>query len=123
MRHAILVGMGLLTAAVVIGCSNTSPEENIVKESISLMNEMAGVLESVKDEKTAKKAKSMMKALEVKGNELNEKMAAIPKDKLATLAKKYETEGNAAKDRVSKALLKAMTSGFKIDPAMPGGPN
>jgi hypothetical protein len=122
MRKSMFVGMSFLITALVIGCSNNSPEETTVKESISMMNEMAGVLESVKDEKSAKEAESKMKAFEVKGKEIQEKMAAISKDKMETLAKKYETEGKTAADRVGKALLKAMTSGFKIGPTMPDGP-
>ena len=108
MRGPVILGMGLLAATLVVGCSGGSPEEATVKESISLMNDMASVLETIKDEKTAKEAEAKLKTFESRGKALEKKMKELPKEKLEQAGKKYEAEGKAAGERFGKAMMNSI---------------
>jgi hypothetical protein len=122
MRKPAMIGCGLLAAALAAGCGASSSEDAVMKDSINLMNEMASIMESITDEKSAKEAEGKMKALEERGKALEKKMKEFPKEKLDALGKKYESEGKAAADRVGKAVMNAMMKGIKLGPKGLGGP-
>jgi hypothetical protein len=108
MRKSMILGTGLfvaalLLAALAIGWGDSS-DDATMKESISTMNELAALLESVKDENSAKEIEGKRKALKERGLALAKKIGAMPKERREALNKKYEVEGNAATARLRKAM-------------------
>ena len=119
MRRCILCASGIVIAVSLAGCGG-SPEDATAKESIAVMNEMAGIFESIKDPASAKEAEGKLKALSERGQALDKKMKELPKDKVEAARKKYDAEGKAAVERMMTAMMKATQSGFKLDPTMLG---
>jgi hypothetical protein len=52
MRKSIVCGCGIMVAAVVIGCGSSSSPEAVIKEQLSIMDQMAGIMEKVTDKKS-----------------------------------------------------------------------
>ena len=103
-----ILGVGLLMAAFVVGCSSASPEEAVMKEQISIMNEMSAVLENVKDEKAGKEVEEKMNNLKKRSEDLQKKAQGLSKEKLEQAAKKHEAEFKAAGERFGKAMIGSM---------------
>jgi predicted nucleic acid-binding Zn-ribbon protein len=95
---------------VVPACRGGNEHEAMMKDMIKAMNELADVLESIKDEATAKAAEPKLKALGTRIQEMKKKadaLGGLPKDKDEELRKKYEPEMNAAVGRIMAASQKA----------------
>lgn len=110
MRLSALFGCGIMMMALIVGCGGSSDEP--MKESINIMNEMSVILESVKDEKSAKEVEPKIAALKTRMEAVDKKIKEMPKDKLEAMSKKYEAEGKAAAERMFKATMKAAMSGL-----------
>jgi hypothetical protein len=104
MRKPMLFGLGLLLAAVVVGCGS-SPDDAVMKEQLSLMNEMAAIFENAKDPASLKIAQEKLVTFSKKANDLKEKVKDWSEDKKKAMEAKYKTEFDAAKARVEKAML------------------
>lgn len=114
MHKAKVLGCGMLAAALIVGCSGGSSDDATMKESISMMNEMAALMESAKDEKSAKELEGKMKAFKERGEALKKKIDEFPKERLEALTKKYEAEGKAARQRLMNAMMGGMKMNFKM---------
>lgn len=113
MRKATLAGLALALVFGVSGCGD-SPD-SVMKDTIKLMNEMADVMEGIKDKDSAEKAKPKLEALAKKMKDLEErakklKLDEMPKEKKEALQKKYEDDLKKAGTRFGAAMMKAMTN-------------
>lgn len=110
MRKASLFGLGLGLLVFTTGCGD-SPEK-VMKDTISLMNDASKILESVKDEDSAKKAASDLEKLEKKGKDIQDrvkklKMEDLSKEKKEALEKKFKDDFEKAMERLQKASANA----------------
>jgi hypothetical protein len=99
MNKATVFGGAILLMALVVGCSS-SPEDAVMKEMISTMNQMAEQLE--------KGNKADAEKLGAKMKELEQKAESWPKAKQEEMKKKYQGEMEAAAGRMLKAAFKGM---------------
>ena len=106
MRKVTLAGLALALVFTVSGCGD-SPE-SITKDMIKAMNEMADVLESIKDKDSAEKAKPKLEALSKKMKDLKERADKLKVDdkKKKELEEKYKDEVAKAGMRLFGALAK-----------------
>jgi uncharacterized lipoprotein YehR (DUF1307 family) len=114
MRKVTLAGFALGLVFAVSGCGDS--HESLTKDAIKLTNEMADVLESIKDKDSAEKAKPKLEKLAEKFKDLKKRMDKIGKPDKAkeeALEKKYKSDAEAAGKRLVTALGKAA--------AVPGG--
>ena len=114
MKHSRFVGLGFLVAAILIGCGGGG-EDAVVKEQISIMNEMSSILEGVTDANSMQAAKPKIDALKKRGDEVVAKTKNWTPEKTKALAERYQAEMKAATERMFKATIAA---GMK---SMPGG--
>lgn len=108
MRSAALTCVAAMLL-LVAGCGD-SPE-SVMDDTLATMNDMAAVLETVKDEATAKSAASKLEGLVEKMKSLKEradKMEKPSKEKEAELEKAYKEKMTAAGSRMMKAMMSAM---------------
>jgi hypothetical protein len=113
MRKVTLAGFALALVFAVSGCGD-SPD-SVIKDQIKLMNDMADVLEGIKDKDSAEKAKPKLEALAKKAKDIEErakklKLDDMPKEKQEALKKKYEDDIKKAAGRFGAAMMKAMTN-------------
>ncbi len=115
MNKAVVIGCGILAAAILVGCGGGG-DDAVMKDSIALMNEMSAILEKATDAESAKKALEEVKKMESRGNELKKKIDAMSKEQKDALEKKYKAEGEAAANRLLKAGLAAGMKAGKLGP-------
>jgi hypothetical protein len=105
MRKPVLTGCGLLMAALIVGCG--SSDDAIVKEQISLMNEMTAVFEKVTDAASFKDAEKQIQNLKKRAEEIEAKTKSWSEDKKKTVAQKYEKELKASAEKMAGAMMAA----------------
>jgi hypothetical protein len=104
------MGCGLLLTAVVVGCAGSS-DDAVMKEQISLMNEISTIMEKVTDGQSLKDAEKKMENLKKRGQELEAKVKTWSDDKKKAMGQKFEPEIKAASERMGKAMVAAMMKG------------
>ena len=115
MKRAHCLGVALLFAAT--GCSGTpttappavteDKHEAAMKETIAILDELSGVLETVKDKETAKAAAAKFKGIEDKFAAVAKKAKDLgepPADKKDALEKKFEAALKKSTERMQKAM-------------------
>jgi hypothetical protein len=101
MKNSVVLGCGIMLAAVVIGCGSSSPDAT-VKDMISLMNEEAGLMESKAD-------KAKLDAVKARGESLKKKWDSFSKEQQEAAMAKH-------KEEFAKAFARALAAqgGFKM---------
>lgn len=125
MKQMVLLA-SVLMLLVCSGCGD-SPDK-VAEDGISVMDEMATVMESVKDEASAKKANAKLRALTDKMKDIKarqEKLSITTEQKIE-LQKKHEEKMGAVVERLMREgmrisvdpKLKSALDG--LDPSGPG---
>ena len=92
------------------GCADS--HDAAMQDSIDLLNEMVDIIESVKDEESAKAMEKKMERLSGKMKALQERMDKLGEpspEKKAELKKKYEPKQKEAGARMVKAMMNLAT--------------
>jgi hypothetical protein len=127
MRQIGLVSLAVLMLALV-GCDSKPTHESLAQEAIGKMNEMAGVLEGVTDEASAKAAKPKLQAIDASMKELKakeEKLGKLSADEEKRLKEKYEPQMEEAMKKLIAQFGRLATDpklASVLDEAMPVGP-
>ncbi len=104
-RHSLLLPALLLFA----GCPGgiDTPEEAI-HESVSIMEDMADVLEGVKDKKTAEAAKGKLQSLKKRMDEVEKAMSGMktPEEPDEATIKKLAEPMMKAQERLGKEMMR-----------------
>ncbi len=111
MNRAMIVGLGVLAAALLIGCNNSSrpgprtpraslhPDAQLMQDWFEIVNrrmDLAGM--------PGPRAQELRDLLDERGRELRKVFDSWPKDKQDAMNTKYKAE----KDRLNARLLKAL---------------
>jgi hypothetical protein len=122
MKKLAQLGIALALPFMVTGCGGGA--DGAIKEQISLMNEMAGVLEGVTDKASFEAAQAKMKKLEDRGKELGKKLEdmKLSDQEKKNLEEKYKGQAEQAAKRLTAAMTNAMTKGMGGAPGFPGVP-
>jgi len=88
--------------------------EMVLKDAIKLLNDFSVVLEDIKDKETAEKAKPKLEGVGKRMKELKKrsdklKIDELPKEEKEALEKKYNGDLKKAGERMTKAMLKAVS--------------
>src|SRR5260370_6715964 len=105
MKKSVVIGCGIMLAAVVIGCGSSGPDAT-VREMISVMNEQASLLE-------AKADKAKIDAVNARGEALKKKLDAFPKAQIASAMEKNKEELTKATARLLKASIGGLSGKIK----------
>jgi outer membrane PBP1 activator LpoA protein len=95
LRARLLCVLAVSALFVCAGCDSKPTHESVMKESLDKLNEVATILEGVKDEASAKEAKPKLAAIAARLKELKTKMDQLPKpsaDEEKRLREKYEPQ-------------------------------
>ena len=103
MNRAMVLGLGILLAAVIVGCSSSSTEDKLMEEMLANQEKMIDLI-AKKDEAS----KTEMTKIKEKLEELAKKVAALPKEKQEELKKKWQPKLEAAAEKAKKAILDAL---------------
>lgn len=109
LRHSFFATI-VFSLCLVTGCDKAPTHESIAEDSVSLMEEMAAILPTVKDEASANAAKPKLKALAEKAKALKaeeEKLSKLTNEQQAALLKKHEA-------RMTKVFETMIKEGFRI---------
>jgi len=108
MRKALPGALALALGVALAGCGgkheNLERYEQVIEEEVALLNELASVLETVKDKKTAEAAEPKVEAIGKKFNDLREragKLGKLSRAKYEGVEKKYRPEWDAAMKRLN----------------------
>jgi hypothetical protein len=101
MNRALFVGCGLLLG-LAVGCGGGG-DDAVVKDQITLMNEIAAAYEKVTDADSWKKAQAEVERLRPRAEELRKKESSWPEEKKKQFDEKYASELKAATDRLDAA--------------------
>jgi hypothetical protein len=109
MRKATICGFGLALLFFATGCGD-SPEK-VMKDQVSLMNDMADVFEKCDSKEGAEKNKSKLEALVKKQKDILDRVEKmkekkLPKEKEEALKKEYQPKMEQAQKRLVEAQLK-----------------
>lgn len=110
MKNSVVIGCGIMLAAVLVGCGGSGPDAT-VKDMISLMNEEAGLLEGKAD-------KAKLDAVKARGEALKKKMDGFSKEQIASAMEKNKDEFMKATARLMKASMGGLFDKFKM-PKLP----
>jgi len=105
-----VVLLGAIVALVIVFWP-TSKHEAAIKDTLKLLNELAAILETVQDEKSARAAAEKINGLKDRFESLSKRMEELSKpskEEDERLRKKYEDELTKAMDRLQKATIQAM---------------
>jgi hypothetical protein len=105
-RVTILASILMLLACG--GCGGDSPDK-VANDSIGVMEEMATILEGVKDEASAKKANDKLRALGDKMKEIKARQ-----DKLAMTAQQKAEMQKKHEDKMRPVLERVIKEGMRI---------
>jgi len=110
-RFALWGGM-LVVLAVCGGC-NSGSADDVMKDTVSTMNEMADVLDTIKDQESAKAARPKLENLLQRLKDLKAKADKIKvtKSEEERLKKKYEPDLKKIHDRFFQAGLNLQRTG------------
>ena len=101
MSRAGFVGVCLLALGLAAGCGGG--DDAVVKDQITLMNEIAVAYDKVTDADSWKKAQAEVEKLQPRAEELRKKESSWPEEKKKQLGEKYASELQAATDRLEAA--------------------
>jgi hypothetical protein len=101
MNRAVFVGSGLLLLGLAAGCGGG--DDAVIKDQISLMNEVAAAYDKVTDTASWKKAEAEVEKLLPRAEELKKKENSWSEEKKKQLSEKYAGELQAATDRLEAA--------------------
>lgn len=102
------VGTVCLALVMLAGCGKAT-HDSVTAEAIKLMNDMADILASIKDEASAKSAKPKLEALSKRMDALKQKSQALgvpTKEQKDALQKKYGEERTKAASRLLKDIFR-----------------
>src|SRR5262249_47025432 len=93
------------------GSGSLDTPDDLMKESVALLNDTSDVLEKIKTKADAEKFKDELKKLGDRGKTVQEqskklKMEALPKDKQEALQKKFKDDLEKGMKRLSDAMKK-----------------
>lgn len=108
MRMPVIMGCGLLLAAVLVGCGSSS-EDAVAKERIAVLDQMSGILEKVTDAKSFKDAEAQMAKLKTKAEDLAAKSNKWSESTKKAMETKYKAQIEASMERMQKAMMTAST--------------
>lgn len=109
MRHATRFAGLLVLVWAASGCGGDK-HEVVIKDTIQAMNDMADIVDTIKDEASAKAAEPKLKAVADRLQEIKKRADAMEKpsaEKEEALKKKYEGELKAGMGRMMGAAMKA----------------
>jgi ElaB/YqjD/DUF883 family membrane-anchored ribosome-binding protein len=101
MNRAVFVGSGLLVLGLAVGCGGG--DDAVIKDQISLMNEVAAAYDTVTDADSWKKAQAEVEKLQPRAEELRKKENSWSEEKKKQLGEKYANDLQAATDRLEAA--------------------
>jgi cytochrome c556 len=110
MTRSILFGLSLVLVCVASGCGGTDKQEAVLKEIGQAFNELADVMEGVKDKESAKEAAAKIVKLCDKFDDITKRAEALPKvteSQSKALEKKYKPDLDKAGERFKKATESA----------------
>ena len=108
MQRSLAFGV-LLLLVVCPGCGDS--HEKLAAENLSVMKEMNSILDGVKDEATATSAKSKLKSLAEKMNDINlreSKLTAPTEAEMNTLQTKYGKEMEDVARKFQSNMMRIM---------------
>ena len=119
MKSIWVGGMFGVMALGLAGCGGGNSPDALNKEAISMMNEVAGVLESVKDKASGEAAIPKLQGLAKRGEDLKKRMDGLKlsKEDEKKIEEKYKKEGMEAGMRMFKAMGEASMV-MEKDPAL-----
>jgi len=88
-------------------CGSGDPNEAAVKDMLAGLNELSDILDTVKDEASAKAAAPKLKAIADRMTDVKKRFEGIPAEKRTELQNKY-------KDQMMAAGLRFMAAGKKV---------
>jgi hypothetical protein len=103
MNRSVVLGLGILLMAVVIGCSSKSEEDKLMEEMLANQEKLVDFM--VKQDESSK---AEMKKVAEKIAELGKKIEALPKEKQEELKKKWKSKLDAAEERAKKTMMDAL---------------
>ena len=106
MNRTVFVGWGVLTMVLAAGCGGGA-DEAVIKDQINLMNELAASYEKVSDAASLAKAQADIEKLQTRAEELKRKEGSWSEEKKQQLGRQYESELNAATERLVKSRAEA----------------
>jgi hypothetical protein len=109
-RHTTRLAGIIALLAFSGGCGSSDPHDAAVKEMLAAMNELADVMDTVKDEASATAAAPKLKAVADRVKALKTKMDGMPKPTAEveeSLKKKYEEQMKNVMGRLMAAGMKA----------------
>jgi hypothetical protein len=117
MKRSLTLASLLLLMAIT-GCGDT--HESLTEDGISTIKKLIAVLDGVKDEASAKSAKSEIKSLMEKLNEINTKQTKLPQPTEAEVKAMGEKHGKEMDELQQKLAGHMMRIGFdpKIGPVL-----
>ena len=107
--------LAILTLGVCPGCGGDS-HESLAADSMTTMKELVATLESIKDEASAKAAKSKLVSLTQQMNKINERQAKLPapgEAELKAMTSKYGKEMEELQPKMVAAMMR-----IQFDPAI-----
>jgi len=110
MKHLIALAFALVVMNCV-GCGGDT-HESLAAEQVSTMKELVTVLDGVKDEDSAKAAKSKVKSLVEKMNDINlreSKLKPPTQEEVKAMGDKYGKEMEALAPKLQGNMLRIMT--------------
>lgn len=110
MMRQLAVTFAVLSIAFFNGCDRAPTHDSVMEDSVTVMEDLAKVMATVKDEASAAAAKPKLKELSDKMKTLkaeSDKMAKPSKEKEDELKKKYE-------DRMTKAMTSLFGESMRI---------
>ncbi|HMF17239.1 MAG TPA: hypothetical protein VKE98_08540 [Gemmataceae bacterium] len=108
MRKSIVCGCGIMLAALVIGCGSSGPEA-VIKEQLSIMDQMTSIMQKVTDKKSFDEAGVKIKELTERAKELEKKAKGFTADQMKGLEEKYKPQLEASAKKFAEASMNAMT--------------
>jgi len=107
MKRAKISLLALAMIALVTGCSGLSENEAAADEMVGIMEEFASLLESSKDEASAKAAAAKFSGLTTRAKDLKKRVESLPKLTKAEddeLTKKFEAKTKPLQGRIEKEM-------------------
>ena len=117
MNRSLIQTSRLLVVALVFscwsgGCGGGDSHESLAVEGQGVLKQMVAVLDTVKDEASAKAAKPQLKALSAKLNDINARQAKLPAPTEAEIKAMDEKHGKETEEIGHKFQAQAMRITF-----------